>query len=117
MGKRIGFWKTLFALMMIAMALFPLRVSAEDVSCEKGIAVANQTMLDLWVTGGGGRCLLWRNHQLLKVRPGVTVTVYRDMTCQTEYCSMSITFDGLMLVDLNKNCRVRILPDCNLSDM
>ena len=116
-GKRIGFWKTLFALTMITMALFPLRVWAEDVSCGTGIIVGNQTMLDLWIKGGDGRCHIWGKHGMLKVRPGVTVMVYRDMTCQTEYCSMSITFDDLMSIDLDKNCRVRMLPDCNLSDM
>ena len=116
-GKRIGFWKTLFALMMIAMALSPLRVWAEDGSCETGIIVGNQTMRDLWIKGGDGRCHIWRKHGTLKVRPEVTVIVYHDTACQAEYCSMSISFDGLMSIDLDKNCRVRMLPDCNLSDM
>jgi len=114
-GKKI---LLLSALIMIGMALFPFRVMAGEASClESGMTVSNQTMRDLWVTGNGGRCFLWKNHHLFKLNPGATVVIYRDMNCQTEYCPMSITFDNLILIDLDQNCRVRILPDCNLSDM
>jgi len=116
-GKRIALRTTLPALMLIAMVLFPLCVSAEENCREVGMTVGNQTMRDLWVTGTSGRCILWRNHQLLRIKPGATVIIYRDMTCQTEYCSMRITFDDLTLIDIDRNCRVRILPDCNFSDM
>ena len=116
-GKRIALWSTLAALTLIAAALFPPWVSAAENCGETGMTVGNQTMRDLWIGGSDGRCLLWRNHHLLKVKPGTTVIIYRDMTCQTEYCSTSITLDGLILIDLDQNCRVRILPDCNLSDM
>jgi hypothetical protein len=114
-GKKI---LLLSALIMIGMALLPSRATAGEGSClESGMTVSNQTMRDLWVRGNGGRCFLWRNHHLLKLKPGATVVIYRDINCQTEYCPMSITFDSLMLLDLDQNCRVRVLPDCNLSDM
>jgi len=114
-GKKI---LLLSALLMIGMALLPFRVTAGEGSClESGMTVSNQTMRDLWVTGNGGRCFLWSKHHLLKLKPGAPVVIYRDMNCQTEYCPVSITFDNLILLDLDQNCRVKVLPDCNLSDM
>jgi len=126
----------LSAVIMIGAALLPFRVTAGEGSClESGMTISNQTMRDLWVRGSGEirtnsgtmrdvwgkvsgeRCFLWRNHRLLELKPGVTAVIYRDMNCQTEYCPMSITVDSLMLLDLDQNCRVRVLPDCNLSDM
>jgi len=46
-----------------------------------------------------------------------TLIIYRDMTCKTGYCSKNPTYDVYKSFDANQNCRVRILPDCTLSDM
>jgi len=117
-GKRITFRKVLPVLIVIALALFPLGVLAEEDSCrETGITVGNQTMLNVWYTRDGGPCTLWSRGHLLKIKPEDTLMLYRDMTCSTEYCPTNLTYDVLKSLDANQNCRVRILPDCTLSDM
>ena len=117
-GKRIAFRKVLLVLIVIAMALFPLGVLAEEDSCrETGITVGNQTMLIVWYTRDGGPCTLWSRGHLLKITPYDRLILYKDMTCQTEYCAANLTYDVLKSLDANQNCRVRILPDCTLSDM
>jgi hypothetical protein len=43
--------------------------------------------------------------------------MYRDMTCETAYCSQNPTYDDYNSIDSNQNCRVVIFPDCTLADM
>jgi hypothetical protein len=116
--KRIPFRGIVLALMVIALTLFPLLASADEDPChEMGIYIGNQTMLDVWYTRNGGPCTLWARGRLLTIKPEDTLIIYRDMICKTEYCSMNLTYDVFKPLDANQNCRVRILPDCNLSDM
>jgi hypothetical protein len=106
------------AFMVIALTLFPLLASAEEDSCrEIGICIGNQTMRDLWYTRNGGPCTIWRRGHILIMKPEDTLILYKDMTCETEYCSKNPTYDVYKSLDTNQNCRVRILPDCTLSDM
>jgi len=117
-GGRITFRKTVFALVVIAIALFPLGVFADEESChEMIIAVGNQTTRDVWYTRNNGPCTLWARAHLLMIKPDDTLILYRDMTCSTEYCPTNLTYDVLKSFDTNQNCRVRILPNCTLSDM
>ena len=102
----------------IAMTLFPLLVSADEDSCrEMGIVVGNQAMHNLWYTRNGGPCTLWTGGHLLMIKPEDKLIIYKDMTCSTEYCPMNLLYDVFKSFDANQNCRVRILPDCTLSDM
>ena len=104
--------------MVIALILFPLLASADEDPCrEMGIYIGNQTMLDVWYTRNGGPCTLWARGRLLTIKPEDTFIIYRDMICKTEYCSMNLAYDVFKSLDANQNCRVRILPDCTLSDM
>ena len=117
-GERITFRKTVLALMVIAMALFPLGVSAEEEPCrEMGMAVGNQTTRGLWYTRNGGPCTLWARGHLLMIKPDDTLILYKDMTCSTAYCPSNLTYDLFKSLDIDQNCRVRILPNCTLSDM
>ena len=117
-GKDILFRKALPTLVVIAMALSPLGVSAEEDSCrETGMTVGNQTMLNVWYTRDGGPCTLWSRGHLLKIKPEDTLMLYRDMACSTAYCSTNLTYGVLKSLDANQNCRVRVLPDCTVSDM
>ena len=117
--KRIQFQGMVSALMVIALVLFPLLASADEDPCrEMGIYIGNQTMLDVWYTRNGGPCTLWNRHgHLIIVKPDDRLILCRDMTCSTEYCPMNLTYDLFKSLDANQNCRVRILPDCTLSDM
>jgi hypothetical protein len=116
--KRIPFQGMVPALMIIALTLFPLLLSAGEDPCrEIGIYIGNQTMLDVWYTRNGGPCTVWTHGHILIIKPEDTLIIYSDMTCKTEYCSKNTTYDLYECFDGNQNCRVRILPDCALSDM
>jgi len=116
--KRIPFHGMVPALMVIALTLFPVWASADEDPCrEMGIYIGNQTMLDVWYTRDGGPCTIWSHGHILIMKPEDTLIIYRDMTCETNYCSKNTTYDVYKSLDANQNCRVRILPDCNLSDM
>jgi len=115
--KRIQFKGMVPAFMVIALTLFPLLVSADEDPCrEMGIYIGNQTM-DLWYTRNGGACTLFATGHLIIIKPEDTLIIYRDMICKTEYCSNNPTFNDYKFLDANQNCRVRILPECNFSDM
>ena len=115
--KRIQFKGMVPAFMVIALTLFPLLALADEGTCrETGIYIANQTM-DLWYTRNGGACTIFATGHLIIIKPEDTLIIYRDMICKTEYCSKNPTYDVYKSFDANQNCRVRILPDCTLSDM
>ncbi len=115
--KRIQFKGMVLAFMIIALTLIPLLAFADEGTCrETGIYIANQTM-DLWYTRNGGACTVFATGHLIIIKPEDTLIIYRDMICKTEYCSKNPTYDVYKSFDANQNCRVRILPDCTLSDM
>ncbi len=117
-GKRIPFQGMVSALMIVALTLFPPLVSAEEDLCrEMGIYIGNQTTRYVWYTRNGGPCTVWDDGHILIIKPEDTLIIYRDTTCKTEYCSKNPTYDVYKSLDANQNCRVRILPDCTLSDM
>lgn len=116
--KRIPLQVVISVLMTIALALLPLSsLAGEDTCREKGLYIGNQTMLDVWYTRNGGPCTIWVHGHILTMRPEDTVIIYSDMTCQTLYCPRNPTYGIYKSYDANRNCRVRILPDCTLSDM
>ena len=116
--KRIPFQGMVPVLIAMAVILSPLLALAEEDHCQgTGIYIANQTVLELWHTRNGGDCTIWTHHHILIIKPAETLIIYRDMTCKTEYCSKNPTYHVYKSLDANQNCRVRILPDCTLSDM
>jgi hypothetical protein len=115
--KRIQSQGMVSVFMVIALTLFPLLASADEDPCrEMGIYIGNQAM-DLWYARNGGACTIFATGHLIIVESEDTLIIYRDMICKTEYCSKNPTYDVYKSFDANQNCRVRILPDCTLSDM
>ncbi len=115
--KRIQFKGMVPAFMVIALTLIPhLALADEDTCRETGIYIGNQT-LDLWYTRNGGACTIFATGHLITIKPEDTLIIYRDMICKTEYCSNNPTYNDYKFLDANQNCRVRILPECNVSDM
>ena len=116
--NRIPFRKILLVLVVMTQLLSPLWVSAVEDPCrEAGIYIGNQTGIDVWYNRNGGACTIWNHGHLLIIKPEEVLTIYRDMICNTEYCPKNPAYDDYKSLDANQNCRVRILPDCNLSDM
>ena len=115
---RALFQKMIPVFIAIALTLSPLMALAGEDPCqESGIYIGNQTMLNLWYTRDGGECTIWSNHHLLIIKPEDELFVFRDNICKTEYCPNNPTYKVYKLLDDNQNCRVRILPECTLSDM
>jgi hypothetical protein len=116
--NRVLFQGTVPALIVIALTLFPVLASADEDPCrEVGIYIGNQTMVNVWYTRDGGPCTIWNHGHILIMKPEDTLIIYRDMTCKTEYCSKNPTYDVYKSLDADRDCRVKILRDCTLSDM
>jgi hypothetical protein len=116
--SRILFQKILSALVVIALTLIPLLALANEDTCrETGITIGNQTMLDLWYTRNGGACTIFSHAHLIIIEPEDTLIFYRDMICETKYCSGNPRYDYYKYLDADQNCRVKILPECIFSDM
>ncbi len=115
--KKILFRGLVPALTAIALTLFPLLALADDSCRESGIYIGNQTTLDVWYTRNGGPCTIWNRGHILIIKPEDTLIIYSDIACKKEYCSNNPSYDVYKSLDVNQNCRVRILPDCTLSDM
>jgi hypothetical protein len=116
--KKISFHGMVLILIVIALSLSPLLASADEDSCsEKGIYIGNQTSLDLWCTRNGGPCTIWVHGHTLTIKPEDTLILFRNVTCSTQYCPTNPTYDACKSLDLNRDCRVKILSRCTFSDM
>jgi hypothetical protein len=116
--KKILFQAILPLIIVFTMTLVPVLSAADEDPCaEMGIYIRNATTIDVWYTRDGGPCTFWAHDHILILKPAETLVIYRDMTCETAYCSKEPTYDDYKSLDANQNCRVRILPDCTLSDM
>ena len=92
-------------------------LSETDLCKETGIIVKNMDLKQLWYKKNGGDCFLWKRNYMFTIYPEDTIGVYSDLTCKTLYCGVEHTFFDYKAIDTNNDCRVRILPGCNLSDM
>jgi len=116
--RGVSFQGILQILVTMVLLLPPLLAAADEDPCrEEGIYVRNLTGINIWYTRDGGPCTIWSDDHILKIKPEETLLIYRDMICQTEYCPKNPTYDDYKSLDADLNCRVRILPSCNLSDM
>ncbi len=89
----------------------------KDPCKEQGILVRNATMLDLWYTKDGGQCTILIHEHLVRVKPGDSLKIFSGMDCKSLYCTKNPAYRDYKSVDVNGDCRVRILPGCKLSDM
>ncbi len=96
----------------------PLFAEQEVDNCaQKGIVVKNLTMLDLWYKRNGGDCIIWIHDHVVFIKPGDVIEIFSDLTCKTPYCSSNPSYKDYKALDKNGDCAVRILPDCNVTDM
>jgi hypothetical protein len=120
-------WKNLVSLLysvfLISLLISPAwslsekGISVEDTCQETGIIVKNLTFKALWYKKNGGDCFYWRRDHIFTIYPGDKVDICSDSTCETLYCHDNPTYETYRSLDTNNNCRVRILPECTLSDM
>jgi hypothetical protein len=91
--------------------------SGRDPCQESGIVVKNLDIKNLWYKKDDGACYLWKRDYMFTIKPGETVDICSDLTCETLYCEENPTYHTYRALDTNNNCRVRILPGCAISDM
>jgi hypothetical protein len=91
--------------------------AGEDVCGKEGIVVKNLTTVDLWYKRDEDNCFKWKQNKIFSIRPDESVQLFSDLTCETSYCGYHPNYDSFRSTDKDKNCRVRILPSCSLSDM
>ncbi len=116
---RTGIVAALFVCsVLITIAPACLSFAEEKDPCkEQGILVRNATMLDLWYTKNGGQCTIWIHEHLVHAKPGDSLKIFSGMDCKSLYCTKNPAYRDYKSVDVNGDCRVRILPGCKLSDM
>jgi hypothetical protein len=108
---------TTIPLILILLVAPLLAATEEDLCREEGIIVRNATMLDLWYRKNGGQCSIWIHEHLFTIKPGDSVNIFSDLNCQSLYCANNPTYKVYKSVDVTGDCRVKILPNCTLSDM
>ena len=109
----------LTACLLSVFLVVPLFAAQEKDPCEKeGIVVTNLTLHDdLWLKRNDGDCTVWRRAHLFVIKPKDIMGIFSDLTCETPYCAKTPAYDDYRKADADGNCRVRILPDCNISDI
>jgi hypothetical protein len=112
------YYRVLTTSLIIILIALPLFAAAEEYQCrEESITVRNATMLDLWYKKNGGACLMWAHEHLFTIKPEDIIDIFSDMNCQTFYCADNPNYKNYKSIDATENCRVKILPNCNFSDM
>lgn len=91
----------------------------DDLCREEGIIVKNLTAHNLWYKQNGkdGACYIWIKDHIFVIKPGESIGIFSDMTCQKRYCPKNPEYKDYKAADRDRDCRVRILPGCKLSDM
>ncbi len=98
-------------------AVRPSAADAQEDRCrESGIVVKNLTTLDRWYRKNGGDCFKWKRNKIFVIKPGDTVEIFSDLTCETAYCK-EIDYEKYLSYDADADCRVKIIPGCTISDM
>ncbi len=117
MKLRIVIYPIVSLAFIAAVTLKPLSaVQKGDPCLGKGITIRNLTTRDLWYTRNGGACEFWHRNHVFVIKPGDKIEIFSDMTCETKYCN-DYTYIDYRSFDKDRDCRVRILPRCTLSDM
>ena len=112
------FSKVLTTSLIILLMAEPLLAAIEEDQCgEEGIMVRNATTIDLWYKKNGGECFFWAHEHLFKIKPEDSIDIFSDMNCQAFYCANNPKYKAYKAVDAAGNCRVKVLPNCTLSDM
>ena len=115
--RRNFYFAVLITLVIFAFFSEPLSAVMKDTCGKKGIMIRNLTMLDLWYKKNNGACTIWTHNHLFTIKPKDKIEIFSDLVCETLYCTDNPTYKDYKSLDIDGNCRVRILPDCNLSDM
>lgn len=115
---RNAYFRVLTVFLIFTLFAVPLFAATKEDPCEReGIVVKNLTMLDLWHKKNNSECFILIHNHIFRIKPEDTVDIFSDLACNKLYCKDNPTYKDYKSFDTNGDCRVRILPDCTLSDM
>ena len=110
--------KMVFSLLIAVVSTKASPAAAEENTYKnQGMSVSNQVAVNLWYKRDGSNCSLLKKHKIFTVEPGDRIEIFSDMTCETNYCNDTMTYENIRSYDSDRDCRVRILTGCLLSDM
>jgi len=104
-------------LLFLSLSASPAFTAGTDRCSEEGIIVKNLALVDLWYRKNNGPCTIWRDNHIFIMKPQDTFDIYSDLVCETSSCTQNPLYDDYRKADQDADCAVRILRDCNLSDM
>jgi len=107
----------LIAVMTVAFHPVSLFAGTGDTCSEGGIMVRNMTMVDRWYKINNGACTIWTHNHMFTIKPEDKIEIFSDLACKTSYCAENPVYKDYKSADADGDCRVRILPNCNISDM
>jgi hypothetical protein len=107
----------IFLILIIALYMTPVSVDAADFCAEQGIIVRNSTMLDLWYRRNGGACTIWIHEHIFVIQPTDKIEIFSDSICEKPYCGENPNYSVYRSFDADGNCGIKMLPNCNISDM
>jgi hypothetical protein len=107
----------LFIFILILISNSSSVFAEEDICREEGIVVKNLTLDDLWYQKDQGPCIIWKRNKIFIIKPEDRIKIFSDMICQKTYCSAISFFHDYKSFDTDGNCRIKILPGCNITDM
>ncbi len=107
----------ILVVLIVALYAMPVSAGTADPCSEQGIIVRNSTMLDLWYKRNGGACTIWIHEHIFVIQPSDTIEIFSDSVCEKPYCNENPGYSDYRSFDTNGNCGVKILPNCNISDM
>lgn len=117
MYKKLYFWFYTVSVIFV-FSTASLGVTAEVDPCKKeGLVVKNLSMTNLWYKIDNGDCIIWKRNYTFVIKPENTIKIFSDLVCETLYCAENPTYADYKSSDTDGDCRVRILPGCNISDM
>ncbi len=103
--------------LLISLLTNPFWAFAEEDACaEKGILVKNMTTFNLWSRVDQGACYIYQKNKFVRVLPGEKIGIFSDLVCLTSHCD-DFTYEKFLSSDGNGDCRVRINPGCEVSDL
>jgi hypothetical protein len=106
-------------LLVSSSVIAPLSAATEADPCAKeGIIIKNLTLRnDLWYRKNKGDCTLLRRHHTTAITPEDTLEIFSDLVCKSLYCPCPSTYTYYRSLDKDGDCKIRILPESNLTDM
>ncbi len=117
MKRKVFAALSLFLSALLVISYVITSKAEKDPCSEKGIVVKNLNLKHLWYKRDSGDCFFWKKYKIFVIRSEEKIDIFSDLVCKTLYCDENPDYEKYLSFDSDGDCRVKILPGCNLSDM